>query len=367
MVNASLTAASDMAKAPPDLHRQSPGRALGHGSADRGNARPLPASRNLSQISTYGSIQICQMIRSIIAMREDIVMALFKRALGPVERFRNALKSKQAERQKLADRLELAESVLAENRVAAERLAMAGASHGQLERAEAKLRSVEDRARTLRAALGEVDEQIVLTERGLADAIAQQDRELVADRIEALATAIDLAVPGFVSGAAGLVDAVAEGAVTVVEATRFRTSVEEVRREVLSAADLVCWELRTLAARTRVGNANIAVPSQPEAAHPPLPEVERQLIYTLNPLKWQDGDERRTAPAFALVELPTSLLSIALRHQHVDYLNARRVQTLMHVHGSGGLQAEAYWDDSQFIDLDALADAEEAGQQADVA
>jgi hypothetical protein len=303
----------------------------------------------------------------MMAIREDIVMALFKRELGPVERFERALKSKQAERQRLADQLSLAESVVAEQRAAAERLAMAGAGNAKLERAEAKLRSVQDRAKTLRAALGESDEQIVATERALADAIAQRDRELLADRIETLAAAIEQAVPGFASGAAALVDAVARGAVTVAEASHFSTSVNEVRREVLSAADLVCWELRTLAVRTRVGNANIALPPPPETARPQLPEVERQLIYTLNPLKWQEGSETRTAPAFALVELPKTLLPIALRHQHVDYLNARRVHTLMHVHGSSGVEGEASCGDAQLIDLDALASEEEAGARADVA
>jgi len=292
-------------------------------------------------------------------------MALFKRELDPVERFKTALKSKKAERQGLAERLGLAESVVVERRAAAGRLAMADAGNAQLGRAEAKLRSVEDRARTLRAALGEADEQIVATERALADAMAQQDRESLADGIESLALAIDLAVPRFVTGAAALVDAVAKGAVTVTEATRFSNSVDEVRQEVLAAADLVCWELRTLAARTRVGNANVASPST--AAWPQLPQVERQLIYTLNPLTWNDGGEMRRAPAFALVELPKSLLSVALRHHHVDHLNARRVQTLLHVHGSSGVQDETSLDDSQFVDLDVLAAEEEASAQANVA
>jgi hypothetical protein len=293
-------------------------------------------------------------------------MAFFKRELSPVERLESALKGKKAERQKLADRLSVTESELAEKRAAAERLAIAGADNAKLERAEAKLRSVEDRARTQRAAVAELDEQVVATERALADALAQRERELLADRIEALAAAIERAVPGFASGATALVDAVASGAATVAEATRFSANVQEVRREVLGAADLVCWELRTLAARARVGNANIASPA-PEAAQSRLPEIDRQLIYTLNPLKWQEGGEVRRAPAFALVELPKTLLPVALRHQHVDYLNARRVQTLMHVHGSGGVQGEAPSDDAQLIDLDALAAEAEASPQSDVA
>jgi hypothetical protein len=72
------------------------------------------------------------------AIREDMAMAFFKRELSPVERFESALKDKQAARQKLADRLSIAETVLGEKRVAAERLAVAGATNAQLDRAEAK-------------------------------------------------------------------------------------------------------------------------------------------------------------------------------------------------------------------------------------
>ncbi|MDE2380054.1 hypothetical protein [Bradyrhizobium sp.] len=282
-------------------------------------------------------------------------MALFRRKLGPIERFESALKGKQAERQKLAARLSLAESLVTEKRAAAEQLAKAGAGNAKLARAEAMLRSVEDRANALRAALGEANEQVFATERALADAVAQRDRELLADRIEALAAAIDQAVPGFTAGAAGLVDAVAKAAVTVAEASGFSTNVGQVSREVLAAADLVCWELRTLAARTRVGNANAALLPSPGAASSQLPEIERQLIYTLSPLKWQDGTEMRKATAFALVELPKTLLPIALQHQHVDYLSARRVKTLIQVHGSGGIDGDDPPDDSEFIDLNALA------------
>jgi hypothetical protein len=315
---------------------------------------------------TFQAHKICQLIRRMIAIREDNAMAFFKRELSPVERFESALKDKQAARQKLADRLNIAETVLGEKRVAAERLAVAGATNAQLDRAEADMRAVEDRAKTLRAALVELDEQIVSTERALADAKTQRDRNMVADEIEAMAAAIEQAAPGFDAGAAALVEAVTERAASIPEATRFSTSVDAVRREILSAADLICWELRSHAVRTRAGNANIAfrAPSEPE---PPSPEIERQLIYTLNPLLWREGSEERRVPAFALVGLPKMLLPVALRHQHVDYLNARRVQTLMHVHGSGRSNSDPPQDDPQAVDLDALAAEEKETAQADVA
>ena len=41
-------------------------------------------------------------------------------------------------------------------------------------------------------------------------------------------------------------------------------------------------------------------------------EIERQLIYTLHPLRWREGTEVRRVPAFALVGLPKALLPAAL-------------------------------------------------------
>jgi hypothetical protein len=294
-------------------------------------------------------------------------MAFFKRELSPVERFEGALKDRQAARQKLADRLSIAEAVFGDKRAAAERLAVAGAANAQLDRADASMRAVEDRVKELRTALVEFDEQIVSTERALTDAKAQRERDMVADEIEAMAAAIEQAAPGFGAGAAALVEAVTKSSASMPEATRFSASVEEVRREVLSAADLICWELRSAAVRTRAGNANIALRAPAEPKRPPPPEIERQLIYTLNPLLWREGSEVRRVPAFALVGLPKMLLPVALRHQHVDYLNARRVQTLMHVHGSGRFHSEPPPDDPQLVDLDALAAEEKESAQADVA
>jgi hypothetical protein len=293
-------------------------------------------------------------------------MAFFKRKLSVIESFESALKSKQAERHKLAEQLRIAETVLEEKRVVAERLAVAGATNAQLERAEVNLRAVEDRAKSLRAALAEFDQQVLSTERALADAKARCDRERLAEAIEAMAAAIEQAAPGFGAGTDALVEAVTKSATSVPEANRFATSVEAVRREVLSATELICWELRAIAVRTRAGNTNIQSRPQPEPEQPPSPETERQLIYTLNPLLWREGGEVRRVPAFALVGLPKTLLAVALRHQHVDYLNARRVQTLMHVHGSGEFNSDPRPEDPQLIDLDALG-ADEESAQANVA
>ena len=293
-------------------------------------------------------------------------MAFFKRELTPVERFEATLSDRHAARQKQADRVSLAERAASEKRAAAERLAVAGATAAKLGRAEARLRTVEERAKALRAELAEFDEQIASTERALVDARAQRDRDMLADQIEQMAAAIEQAAPGFGASATALADAVTKNAASVLEATRFSTSVDAVRREVLAAADLICWQLRSAAVRTRAGNANIAIDAAAELEQLPAPGIDRQLIYTLNMLRWREGDAVRRAPAFALVELPKTLLPVALRHQHVDHLNARRVQTLIHIHGGEGFPSEPGPDDPLLIDLDALA-AEEDNVRANVA
>jgi hypothetical protein len=293
-------------------------------------------------------------------------MAFFKRELSPLERFEAALKEKQAVRRKLADRLGVTEAEVAEQRAAAERLAVAGAPHAKLDRVEARMREVEERAKALRAELGECEEQIVATERALGEARAQRDRDKEADGIEAMAAAIERAAPSFNFGAASLVEAVANSPASVAEATRFSANVDAMRREVLSAVELMCWELRSAAVRTRAGNMNATGEVALLEYQPPQQEIERQMIYTLNPLTWREDGEVRRVPAFARVGLPITLLAVALRHQHVDHLNARRVQTLMHVHSSGAAPGDLAADDLQVVDLDALLAGETEGARADI-
>jgi hypothetical protein len=294
-------------------------------------------------------------------------MAFFKRDVSPLERFETVLRDKQKIRAKLADRLSQADAVVGEKRTVAERLAVNGADDVKLGRAEADLRAVAERAKAVRTELAELDEQIASTERALGEARIQRDRDVMADRIEAMAMAIEQAAPGFGAAASALVDAVNTSPASVQEATRFSAAVDAVRREVLAAAELTCWELRSAAVRTRAGNVNLTIGAVAELAQPAPPEIDRQLIYTLNPLLWKEGDKVRRARAFALVDLPKTLLPIALRHQHVDYLNARRVQTLIHLHGSEWDNSEPSPDDPQLVDLDALAAGENEGIQADVA
>lgn len=283
-------------------------------------------------------------------------MAFFsKRKLSPIESFESALRDKHVAREKLSDRLRAAEMALGEIRAAATRLAMAAAADAQLDWAEADMRAAEDRTKTLRTALAQLDEQIAATERELAAAKTQRDRELVANELQRMATAIEQAAPNYDAAVVALVETITKSEASIPETTRFAINLDAVRHEVLSAAEFICAELRSTAARTRAGNANCSVRANPEPEQPPPREIERQLVYTLNPLLWREGGEVRKVPAFAQVELPKMLLPVALRYQHADYLDARRVRILMQVHGSGQFYCTLQHDDPRLVDLDALA------------
>ncbi len=135
-------------------------------------------------------------------------MAFFKRELSPVETFQRALKDRQAAQQKLGERLAVAETALDAKRLASERLAKSGASNAQLDRADSDMRVNEEQAKSLRVAVAECDEQVVLAQRAVDEAVAQRDRDIAAREIEAMAAAIEQALPRFQLGTAGLVDAV---------------------------------------------------------------------------------------------------------------------------------------------------------------
>ncbi len=126
-----------------------------------------------------------------------------KRRLGQTERLEMALRDKQELRQKLARRLNTAEMFVTDRREAGERLALDGASDEALGRAEASTRAAEDRARTLRAALAQLEAQITEMERELGATVERRYRDTVADTLETLVAGIAQTAPGYDGGRDG--------------------------------------------------------------------------------------------------------------------------------------------------------------------
>jgi hypothetical protein len=198
-----------------------------------------------------------------------------RRKLGQTERLEIALRDKQELRQRLARRLNTAEMFVTDRREAGERLALDGASDGSLGRAEESTRSAEDRARTLRAALAQLEAQITEIERELGATVERRYRDTVADTLETLVAGVTQTAPAYDAAAAALLTAVAKTVAALPEATALATDLEAIRREVASLATLLSSELRGIAARTRSGEAKIIFRAPSDPAVPYLWQVER--------------------------------------------------------------------------------------------
>jgi hypothetical protein len=196
-----------------------------------------------------------------------------KRKLSPSERLEAVLNDKQNARQSLVRRLDTAEMFVNDKRAAGERLALDGASDQALGRAEAATRAAEDRARTLRAALAQLDEQIAEIERELRAAVERRYRDSVADWLEARAAAIAQAGPAYDAGSLALIEAVTKSAAALPEASSLAADLEAMRREVGTAVERISVELRTAATRTRLGEAKIAFHAPPSP-----PDLGRETI-----------------------------------------------------------------------------------------
>ncbi len=192
-----------------------------------------------------------------------------------------ALRDKQELRQRLARRLNTAEMFVTDRREAGERLALDGASDDSLGRAEASTRSAEDRARTLRAAMAQLEAQISEIERELGATVERRYRDTVADTLETLVAGITQAIPAYDTAATALIKAVIKSAAALPEATVLAADLEAIRREVDSAATLMCAELRAIAARTRSGEAKIIFRAPSDPLEPYLWQVERDATLAL--------------------------------------------------------------------------------------
>lgn len=191
------------------------------------------------------------------------------------------LRDKQELRQRLARRLNTAEMFVTDRREAGERLALDGASDEALGRAEAGTRAAEDRARTLRAALSQLETQIAEIEHELGASVERRYRDTVADTLETLVAGITRTTPVYDLAASALLQAVAKTAAALPEATALAADLEDMRREVISLTTLLAAELRGIAARTRSGEAKIIFRAPSDPAEPYLWQVERQATAAL--------------------------------------------------------------------------------------
>ena len=110
--------------------------------------------------------------------------------------------------------------------------------------------------------------------------------------LQRIATAIEQATPDYDAAVVALVEIITKSEASIPETTRVPTNLDAVRRGVLSAAEFICAELRSTSAYAR-GQRKLSVRANPEPERPLPREIDRQLVYTLNPLLWREGGEVR--------------------------------------------------------------------------
>ncbi len=113
-------------------------------------------------------------------------------------------------------------------------------------------------------------------------------------------------------------------------------------------------------------NATAAEATVPER-QPPAQEIDRQMVYTLNPLSWREGDDVRRVPSFARVGLPRRLLAVALQSSACRPSQCASGADPDACPWQCGHPGDLAADDPQMVvDLDSLLAGDE-GAEADVA
>lgn len=284
-------------------------------------------------------------------------MALFvnRRERAPIKRLEAVLRDKRSQRENIAERLSVTETLIAEKRAAVQHLAISGAGDGELDQAERDVRASEDRGKTLEGALEQIADAITQGENELSEVIEQRDRDEVAGALEAMAEAIKQSHPKFSEAAQQLSQAISGSAASVPETEGLVNFLQGTRDQVASAVAMVDAELRLRARDVRAGAAGFT--KRLAETKPPVKQLHfpREHVYALNALKWTENGTVKTCPAFAQVNLPVDLVQVALRDHHADFMHTARVQAIIGAYGAGQSWEPLPPDDPRLVDLDALS------------
>jgi hypothetical protein len=86
-------------------------------------------------------------------------------------------------------------------------------------------------------------------------------------------------------------------------------------------------------------------PPAPEQAMPPAAEIERKTVFTVEALKWREGDMQKVGGKFATVQLPIALAELAIRHELAEEVDSPRAVKMRESHGPQyGTPPEACFD-----------------------
>lgn len=253
------------------------------------------------------------------------------------------LDAARSSRDKLTERLKLAEVAVAESRTAAQRLAREGADDAALDVAEAALRSSQDRHTTLAAALVETEQQVAVLECACSDLADKKLRAETAAAIEKLVVEVADTAAAFDTGAAKLADCTSRAAAIVNDAKGLEIFATRARAEVATAVEMVSALLRSHASGVLGGTAPAALPTPelPAPAKPRPKPVPTRSVYTLEQLKWTEAGVVNTLGKHMVGLLPIPMANLAIERGLAEDAGSHRAQTLIAAFGASYTPADA--------------------------
>jgi hypothetical protein len=261
-------------------------------------------------------------------------MALFRS--DPMKTLQRDIDAAKANRDRLAAKLAESETAITERRARAMQLARDGAEDGALDKAEAAIRSAQDRCTTLAAALGDVEAQLAALEKTFAENADRIEREHTAKEVEQLARRWTDACAALVDAAAKVDDYGERMSMIVPEAGAAWHLSKTIKREIPQNAELIVRLARQHGASVIAGSAPSAMPQPPEPyveVLPPLREPTAQL-FALRSIKWRDDKgQQRFVGQYRDASVPQRLVARALRSGACVVVNDPRRAKL---HTQGG-------------------------------
>jgi hypothetical protein len=215
-------------------------------------------------------------------------MAIFKS--NPEKALQRDIDAAKANRDRLAAKLAESETAIIERRSTAQALARDGADDSMLDRAEAAIRSAQDRAATIAGAIADVEQQLMVLENNRAENEDRILREKTASEIELLARSVTTAAAALTAAAATLADCTVQAAVVVPEAAGLLNFAVICGNEIPQASDLTSKLLRQHAASVLVGSAPARLPKPPEPYVEPVVERPKTTqLFALRSVRWRDA------------------------------------------------------------------------------
>jgi multidrug efflux pump subunit AcrA (membrane-fusion protein) len=278
-------------------------------------------------------------------------MALFKKR-SPMEKSQKHLAELRSRAAALADKRMAAEAALAEAMTARQRHMLEGdlADDRSAEKLQASVDSCGSRLAGLSSALEAVQAQIADTKQQIAAEHLAIQRAAAADKLAQQVTAIDAALPKFVSASSALSDALSALGHWHFESSQMSSFILNATAQIELASGFSLAELRATVDRIKTGDAPI--PREPDAEPTTMvePPPKTMTVWLVQSAKFRDHTGvARLARQYDDAQMPIETAQLALRLGVAVPLTDPRRRNLKGARGGDHVDPRA----PDIIDLDA--------------